>query len=106
MRYMYEVSPAAALASMTRIFGGKPVTDVEELEAELARHEGLVPWSDAERIRASGSLEQLAQDASWWVRMYSAATLRKAPELATESLQARFSADPDPLVRSMAPGPR
>jgi hypothetical protein len=115
IRYMYQVSPGAALASMTRVFGGggesapTNLADVTALEALAEKHDGSVPWSKDERARAGGALDRLAGDPSWWVRLYAAEMLRNEPELGTPALQGRLAADEDPLVRSIArmtPSPR
>lgn len=107
IRYMYRVSAGAALESMTRVFGDEGAAaanpaGVTVLEALVAGHEGLTPWSEGERVRAGEILDRLAGDASWWVRLYVAATLAREPELGTAALRTRLSADEDALVRSVA----
>lgn len=106
IRYMYQVSPGMALAGMTRVFGddepaGPDPGDVASLEALIARHEGLLPWTEGERADAGAVLNRLAEAPSWWARLYAAATLRDEPELGTSALRARLAADQDPLVRSV-----
>jgi len=105
--YMYRVSPGTALASMTRVFGGGGTeaadpAGVATLEARVAKHEGLLRWTEGERADAGEVLDRLAKDPSWWVRLYVAATLQREPELGTSALRARLAADQDALVRSVA----
>jgi len=107
IRYMYHVSPGLALAGMTRVFSDDGTAaanpaDVAALEALVAKHEGLLPWTEDERADAGAVLDRLAEDPSWWVRLYAAATLREEPELETSALRARLAADQDALVQSVA----
>jgi len=107
IRYMYQVSPGMALAGMTRVFSGEGTAapnpaGVSALETLVARHEGLLPWTEGERADAGEVLDRLADDPSWWVRLYAAATLQKETGLGTPALRARLAADQDALVRSVA----
>ena len=103
-----QVSPRAALASMTRVFADESgqrlePAALEPLQSLGARHETILPWSDDDLSRGREILGRLSRDPSWWVRLYVAATLEKTPDLATPSLQARLADDRDPLVRSVFP---
>ena len=107
IRYMYQVSPGVALAGMTRVFSDDETAaanpaDVAALEALVAKHEGLLPWTEGERADAGAVLDRLAEDPSWWIRLYAAATLREEPELESSALRARLAADQDALIRSVA----
>jgi hypothetical protein len=109
VRYMYEVSPEVALASLTRIHAAgaaTPPRPLRDLQGLLADRDGNAPWSAAERERAVADLEALARDPAWWVRLYAAAVVARDPDLETPQLAARLAADPHPLVRgSSRPAP-
>lgn len=103
IRYLYRTSPPAALAAMTRVFGdGRAVPDTSALDALVAKHDGLLPWSDGERADAEGMLDRLSGNPAWWVRLYAAAVVQQQPELMTAAHRARPESDPDALVRSFA----
>ncbi len=105
IRYMYEVSPDAAFASMIRVFGDEHTrrpdsAGWDDLKALVGQHDGIRPWTDDDLSRGREILDRMSQDPSWWVRLYAAATLKKAPDLATPLLRARLADDRDPRVRS------
>ncbi len=105
IRYLYEVSPDAALRSMSRVYGGKEVGhdaeagNVAGLQELLARDEASPTWSSEDRSRARAALDALSRDRDWWVRLYVAAVLNRVPDLATPALRDRLRDDPEALVR-------
>ena len=110
VRYLYEVSPEAALASMERVYAGegahppgrKPGMSPTSLPDALVHRDASRPlsaWSAADRERVRSALESLGGDAAWWRRLYAAEILRGYPELATPAMMERLKHDPDALVR-------
>lgn len=106
IRYLYEVSPDAALDSMARIYGGESVghgesaNRVGDLRELLRRRDTSMTWSTKHRARAVAALETLSRDPAWWVRLYAAAVVKANPDLATPASKSRLESDPDPLVRA------
>lgn len=101
--YMYEVSPAAALESMSRVFGDRTAprgraTDLQDL---LDRYEASTSWEEDDRRQALGILDELSRDPAWWVRLYAAETIGRHAELATPETARRLRNDPDALVRAV-----
>ena len=105
IRYMYEVSPGAALASMERIYGGGPARKdaaarkLGDVQGLLARHDAGAPWSDPDLPRLRSVLESLSKDPGWWRRLYAAAILTRNPDLATAEMTRRLRSDLNTLVR-------
>lgn len=105
VRYLYEVSPSAAVRSMARIYGGADAGraaeagKLEDLRDLLARRDVSLAWSAQDRSRAQAALEALSRDPAWWIRLYVAAILNRDPELATPAMTDRLKHDPDALVR-------
>lgn len=112
VRYLYEVSPDAALASMERVYGASPARtegpariDVDARAAELGR---LVAGAGAgatlsprDLARARTLLEALSVDPGWWRRLYAASILAAHPGLATPDMTRRLAGDANPVVRGM-----
>jgi len=106
IRYLYEVSPDAALASMERIYGGSPArrdaTEITDYLRHLfALRETGTSWSAEDRARLRSALEAFSQDPGWWKRLYAAVILARNPDLATPSMMKRLGSDSNPLVRGM-----
>lgn len=103
IRYMYEVSPAAALGSMSRVYGEgnarQSAEAVRDLEAILARHEVSPTWGKGDRTQALEILDALSRDPAWWVRLYAAETLSRNRAITSPEITGRLENDPDPLVR-------
>ncbi len=53
----------------------------------------------------AAELERLAQQETWWVRLYVAARLKQDPRLQTPALMQRLREDPNPAVRAAATRP-
>jgi hypothetical protein len=110
IRYLYEVSPGAAVETMLRVYEGAsrrqaPVSGrILTLEQLLAGHTEPASWSDADLAEARGALRALLQEPVWWLRLYAGAVLRDRPVLATPDLAMRVADDASPLVKeSLAP---
>lgn len=106
IKYMFEVSPDAALASMGRVFVLAPASPATS--EDLAAIHGVLekprsPQND--RARARTALDALSKDTVWWRRLYAAAVLRAQPSLATPEIAARLQGDSYPLVRMTANAP-
>lgn len=107
IKYMFELSPDAALASMERVFGGvapgRTVTndDIAAIRGVLEKPRN--PQSD--RARARTALDAMSKESVWWRRLYAAAVLRAQPSLATPEIAARLQGDSYPLVRMTANAP-
>lgn len=108
IRYLYEVSPDAAVRSMERVFGGFGGKDAgrdaaaskfSDLRELLTRRETSLSWSAQDKSRAQTALEELSRDPAWWMRLYVAAVLKRDHELATPAITERLRNDPDSLVR-------
>jgi len=105
IRYIYEVSPDAALRSMERVYGtvGAGAT-IEALKEILSRRDASTAWSARDLAQARAALEALGADPAWWRRLYVASLLRRDPELATPALTDRLRNDSNHLVRdTLAP---
>ena len=105
IRYMYEVSPDAALGAMTRLYGrgAAPAREIQEVQDLVARREASLRWSDEDRSAAQRSLERLVRNPDWWVRAYAAALLAHDAALRTEELTAPLVDDRSAVVRGLAP---
>ena len=106
IRYMYEVSPDAAVRTLARVHGGaanrpqEPGDQVALLARIVSRHaDATSAWSPEGITLARAALEKLSKDPAWWRRAYAAAILREHRELATAALTERLTGDPSPLVR-------
>lgn len=104
IRYLYEVSPDAALASMERVYGAGPTGHDEaavspaDLRRLLAERDTGAAWSDRDRARVQTALEMLSRDPGWWRRLYVASILISNPDLATADMTKRLRNDSNPLV--------
>ena len=107
IKYMFELSPDAALASMDRVFGGVappgPATSEDIAAIRGVLEKPLSPQND--RARARAALDAMSRDTVWWRRLYAAAVLRAQPSLATAAIAARLQGDSHTLVRMTANAP-
>ena len=104
VRYMYEVSPQAALAAMAALYGEgvrrpRALTRVQD---QVADAEALLRWTEDDRLDARSGLKTLAKDPTWWVRAYAAAVLAEHEELRTKALMASLADDENDVVRALA----
>jgi len=109
IRYLYEVSPDAALASMERLYSGGPAHaesatgNLDELRRLLTARGPGTEWSERDRARVQATLETLGRDPGWWRRLYAATILAGNPNLVTPDLTRQLRSDANPLVRSTLP---
>jgi len=101
IRYIYEVSPDAALRSMERVYGAAGAgAALDALKEIISGRDASTAWSARDLAEARGALEALGADPAWWRRLYVAALLRRDPELATPTLTDRLRNDSNQLVRA------
>jgi len=109
IRYLYDVSPEAAVGIMERVFGagaaGGSGEKVQIVTRILSRAGAGAAPTERDLAEARRALEALAADeAAWWRRLYVAALLSREPALATPQLTSRLRHDADPRVReALAP---
>jgi len=104
VRYLYAISPGAAVDAMRRAHPGTAAAgvggDVDAVDAILrskARGERLAATALRE---PAASLERLSRSPVWWLRLYAAAALGEEPALASPEVKARLANDEHPLVRA------
>lgn len=104
IRYLYEVSPEVALASMERVYGVGPgqsdtsKKNLDQLRRLIALRESGASWSDHDRARVVTTLESISTDSAWWRRLYAATILARNPDLASPEMTKRLKTDPNPIV--------
>lgn len=108
LRYMYETDAPAALLVVADVYGDPvEVAAVREIrrpvDAAWSGKRTGQPLDAAQIAAARAALATLARHPDWWVRAYAAASLAQLPPLRAQDLADAMRADPQPLVRELAP---
>ena len=108
VRYMYDVSPGDALSALAQVYvsdeseAGSLTRAIQTVERALEGwRQGGAPSRKQSRV-AKDRLDLLSRNATWWVRLYVATTLRNEPRLEGEEVVARLREDEHRLVRQAA----